>query len=83
MPKKYNVATKITPPRFTPIGKSGVVDFSEDCARCQACAKDACIYDVYTNRNFDSKLLADSIDYLCKNCFRCIKPVRRVFFLSL
>ncbi|MBW1856321.1 MAG: hypothetical protein JRJ00_16945 [Deltaproteobacteria bacterium] len=31
MPKKYNVTTKITPPRFTPIGKSGVVDFSEDC----------------------------------------------------
>jgi len=77
MPKKYNVNTKITPPRFTPIGKSGVVDFSEDCARCQACAKDACIYDVYTNRNFDSKMLADSIDYLCKNCFRCIQTCKK------
>jgi ferredoxin len=77
MPKKYNVKTKITPPRFTPIGKSGIVDFSEDCTRCQACAKDACIYDVYTNRNFDSKQLADSIDYLCKNCFRCIQTCKK------
>ena len=77
MPKKYSIATQITPPRFTPIGKSGVVDFSEDCARCQACAKDACIYDVYTNRNFDSKQLADSIDHLCKNCFRCIQTCKK------
>jgi len=77
MPKKYNVKTKIVPPRFTPIGKSGIVDFSEDCARCQACAKDACIYDVYTNRKFDSKQLADSIDYLCKNCFRCIQTCKK------
>ena len=60
-----------------PIGKSGIVDFSEDCAKCQACAKDACIYDVYTNRNFDSKQLADSIDYLCKNCFRCIQTCKK------
>jgi ferredoxin len=77
MPKKYTISTQITPPRFTPIGKSGVVDFSEDCARCQACAKDACIYDVYTNRNFDSKQLADSIDYLCKNCYRCIQTCKK------
>lgn len=77
MPKKYNVKIKIVPPRFTPIGKSGIIDFSEDCARCQACAKDACIYDVYTNRNFDSKQLADSIDYLCKNCFRCIQTCKK------
>lgn len=77
MPKKYNVETKIAPPRFTPIGKSGIVDFSEDCARCQACAKDACIYDVYTNRKFDPKQLADSIDYLCKNCFRCIQTCKK------
>ena len=77
MPKKYNVKIKITAPRFTPIGKSGIVDFSEDCAKCQACAKDACIYDVYTNRNFDSKQLADSIDYLCKNCFRCIQTCKK------
>lgn len=77
MPKKYNVKTKIAPPRFTPIGKSGIVDFSEDCARCQACAKDSCIYEVYTNRNFDSKQLADSIDYLCKNCFRCIQTCKK------
>lgn len=77
MPKKYNVKTKIVPPRFTPIGKSGIVDFSEDCTRCQACAKDSCIYDVYTNRHFDSKQLADSIDYLCKNCFRCIQTCKK------
>jgi len=77
MPKKYQVKTKIAPPRFTPIGKSGIVDFSEDCTRCQACAKDACIYDVYTNRKFDSKLFADSIDYLCKNCFRCIQTCKK------
>jgi len=77
MLKKYHVKTKIAPPRFTPIGKSGIVDFSEDCARCQACAKDACIYDVYTNRKFDSKRLADSIDYLCKNCFRCIQTCKK------
>jgi ferredoxin len=77
VPKKYLIPTKITPPRFTPIGKSGIVDFSEDCTRCQACAKDSCIYDVYTNRRFDSKQLADSIDYLCKNCLRCIQTCKK------
>jgi len=77
MPKKYTIKTKTTLPRFTPMGKSGIVDFSEDCARCQTCAKDACIFNVYTNRNFDSTQLADSIDYLCKNCFRCIQSCKK------
>lgn len=73
MPKRYHIPVKLTPPRFTPIGKSGVMDWQEGCLKCKRCAKTTCVYDVYRQRTFDSRQLTDSIDYFCKNCFRCVQ----------
>jgi ferredoxin len=77
MPKKYHIDFKTTPPRFTPVGKAGIIDFTENCTRCHPCAKKACIYNVYQERRFDSRQMADSIDYLCKNCFRCVQQCKK------
>jgi ferredoxin len=77
MPKKYHIDFKPTLPRYTPMGKSGVVDFREGCQRCGQCAKKACVYNVYDKRCFDSGQMTDSIDYLCKNCFRCVQSCKK------
>jgi ferredoxin len=77
MPKKYHIDFKPTAPRYTPLGKSGVIDFREGCTRCRPCAKTACVYNVYENRSFDSSQMADSIDYLCKSCFRCVQSCKK------
>lgn len=77
MPKKYHIDFKPTLPRYTPLGKSGVVDFREGCQRCGQCAKKACVYNVYDKRCFDSAQMTDSIDYLCKNCFRCVQSCKK------
>ena len=47
MPEKYHIKTKPVPPRRPRIGKYGVVDWREDCARCHNCVKKACVYDRY------------------------------------
>ena len=54
MPKKYHIDFKPTLPRYTPLGKSGVVDFREGCQRCGQCAKKACVYNVYDKRCFEA-----------------------------
>ncbi len=77
MPKKYHIDFKPTAPRYTPLGKSGIIDFREGCTRCRPCAKKACVYNVYDKRNFDNVLMLDSIDYLCKNCFRCVQQCKK------
>lgn len=77
MPKKYHIDFKQTAPRYTPLGKSGIIDFREGCTRCRPCAKKACVYNVYDKRNFDNVLMLDSIDYLCKNCFRCVQQCKK------
>jgi hypothetical protein len=47
MPEKYHIKTQPVPPRRPRIGKHGVVDWREDCARCHNCVKKACVYDRY------------------------------------
>lgn len=76
MPKKYHIHVRPTPPRFTPIGKFGVMDWKEGCLKCTKCAKTMCIYGVYKVRSFDTRQLLDSIDYYCKNCLRCVQSCR-------
>lgn len=73
MPKKYNIPTKTSPPRFTPIGKSTILDWEGGCLRCFKCVKRQCIYDVYNERTFDVRQMTDTIDSLCKNCLRCVQ----------
>lgn len=41
-----------------------------------SCVKKDCVYGVYAERRFDSKELKDTIDSLCKNCFRCVQECK-------
>jgi ferredoxin len=73
MPKKYHIDVQFTPNRYPTIGRSGIVDWGEGCLKCARCVKYDCVYDVYRHRTFSSDILADTIDELCKSCFRCVQ----------
>ncbi len=77
MPKKYHIKPAVTPPRFIPVGRSGIIDWEEDCLKCTTCVKKRCLYDVYKSRSYDSRTMVDSIDFMCKNCFSCIQNCPR------
>jgi ferredoxin len=77
MLKKYHITPNPTAPRFIPVGKSGIIDWEEDCLKCGTCVKKRCLYDVYKSRSYDAKTMVDSIDYACKNCFSCIQNCPR------
>ncbi|MBI5589521.1 MAG: hypothetical protein HY881_03460 [Deltaproteobacteria bacterium] len=77
MPKKYHIKPTPAAPRYIPVGRSGIIDFEEDCLKCTTCVKKRCLYDVYKNRAYDAQTLVDSIDYQCKNCFSCIQNCPR------
>ena len=77
MPKKYHIKPTPAAPHFIPVGRSGIIDFEEDCLKCTTCVKKRCLYDVYTNRAYDAQTLVDSIDHQCKNCFSCIQNCPR------
>lgn len=73
MPKKYHIDVHFTPNRFPVIGRSGIVDWGEGCLKCAKCIKTQCIYNVYRERSFSTDIMADTIDELCKSCFRCVQ----------
>jgi len=75
MPEKYHIETKPVPPRRPRIGRYGVVDWREDCARCHNCVKKACVYDRYREeaqyiRNLDQ---VDALFFDCMGCFSCVQ----------
>jgi ferredoxin len=75
MPEKYHISTKPVPPRRPRIGKYGVVDWREDCARCHNCVKKACVYDRYRQeaeyiRQLES---VDALFFDCMGCFSCVQ----------
>lgn len=76
MPKKYHIKARPTPPRFTPPGKFGIVDWWEDCAGCRDCVKKrVCVYKAYDQEASFIHQMKDLIEYLysCKACFRCVQ----------
>lgn len=73
MPKKYHIHVQPTPNRFPIIGRSGIVDWGEGCLKCATCVKQRCVYGVYKSRSFSADILSDTIDELCKSCFRCVQ----------
>lgn len=75
MPEKYHIKTSIVQPRLPRIGKFGVVDWREDCARCHNCVKKACIYDKYREENIFIHDLDEvhTLYYECMGCFSCIQ----------
>jgi ferredoxin len=75
MPEKYHIKTQPVPPRWPRIGKYGVVDWREDCARCHNCVKKACVYDRYRQeadyiRNLKD---VDALFFDCMGCFSCVQ----------
>ena len=75
MPKKYEIKTEKVPSRLPKIGRFGVVDWREDCARCHNCVKKACVYDRYRQemdyiRDLDQ---FNSLFFECMGCFSCVQ----------
>jgi ferredoxin len=75
MPEKYHIKTKPVPPRLPNIGKCGVVDWREDCARCHNCVKKACTFDRYKQETQYIRGLSsvDAMFYECMGCFSCVQ----------
>ncbi len=75
MPDKYHIKTKPVPPRRPRIGKVGVVDWREDCARCHNCVKKACVFDRYREEAAYIRGLreTDTFFFQCMGCFSCVQ----------
>jgi ferredoxin len=75
MPEKYHITTKPVPPRRPRIGKYGVVDWREDCARCHNCVKKACVYDRHRDEIKYIRTLetVDTLFFDCMGCFSCVQ----------
>jgi ferredoxin len=77
MPAKYHIHVQPTAPRFPAHGKSTILDWGEGCVRCTHCVKETCPYHAYDQRGFDKTSLTDTIDSICKNCYRCVQGCPR------
>lgn len=75
MPEKYHIQTKPVPPRRARIGKFGIVDWREDCARCHNCVKKACVYDRHRQEAEYIRNLSD-VDALFFDCMGCLYCVQ-------
>ncbi|MCX6007793.1 MAG: hypothetical protein NTZ34_11135, partial [Chloroflexi bacterium] len=75
MPDKYHIKTHPVPPRLPRIGKCGVVDWREDCARCHNCVKKACVFDRYRQETEYIRGLKDmdAFFFECMGCFSCVQ----------
>jgi ferredoxin len=73
MPQKYHIHTAVVANRFQPITKSGVMAWEEGCLNCAHCVKKDCVYLVYEKRGLDARQMLDSVDTVCKDCFRCVQ----------
>jgi ferredoxin len=75
MPEKYHIKTTHIPPRLPRIGKYGVIDWREDCARCHNCVKKACVYDKYREENSFIRDIDEvhALYFECMGCFSCIQ----------
>ncbi len=75
MPEKYHIHTHPVPPRRPRIGKHGVVDWREDCARCHNCVKKACVYDRYRQEADYIRQLheVEALYFDCMGCFSCVQ----------
>jgi glutamate synthase domain-containing protein 2 len=77
MPVKYHVEVKPTEPRFFPVPKFSAIE-SDGCLGCMRCVKkDACVYDVYRQRAFDTPQVVDTADVLCISCMRCVQECKK------
>ena len=69
--ERYHVPIKSMPSRVNPVPKFVIVR-ADNCVNCGKCEK-SCIYGVHKRSEQDLRKMADPINQLCKNCFRCIE----------
>jgi ferredoxin len=77
MPAKYHIHVRSVPPRFSPLAKNTIIDWAEGCLRCARCVKEQCPVDAYRKRGFDSSQFVDTIDEMCRDCYRCVQGCPR------
>lgn len=77
MPAKYHIPVRGVPPRFSPPAKTTIIDWNEGCLRCERCVKQMCPVDAYKKRNFDRRQFVDTIDEMCRSCYRCVQGCPR------
>ena len=77
MPAKYHIHIRQVPPRFAPLAKNTVMDWQEGCLRCARCVKKVCPVDAYRKRGFDRRQFVDTIDSVCRDCYRCVQGCPR------
>ena len=73
MPSKYHIHTSQVANRFQSITRSGVIAWEEGCLKCPRCVKKDCVCKVYEKRGIDSRQMLESLDSVCKDCFRCVQ----------
>src|SRR4030066_1041941 len=73
MPSKYHIHAAQVPNRFQSITRSGVIAWEEGCLKCARCVKKDCVYNVYEKRGIDARQMLESLDTVCKDCFRCVQ----------
>lgn len=69
--ERYHIPIKTVAGRAAPIPKF-VMTRADNCVNCGKCEK-ACIYGVHKRSEQDPRKMADPVNSLCKNCFRCIQ----------
>ncbi|MEW6658464.1 MAG: glutamate synthase-related protein [Thermodesulfobacteriota bacterium] len=77
MPAKYHIHMRRVPPRFSPLAKNTIIDWGEGCLRCARCVKEQCPVDAYRKRGFDRSQFVDTIDEMCRDCYRCVQGCPR------
>jgi len=77
LPAKYHIPVHQVPPRFPPLAKTTIIDWNEGCLRCRRCVKEVCPVDAYKKRRFDPQQFVDTIDEICRNCYRCVQGCPR------
>jgi ferredoxin len=68
--ERYHVPFRSMPSRVSPVPKFVIVR-ADNCINCGKCEK-SCIYGVHKRSEQDPRKMADPLNQLCKNCFRCI-----------
>jgi ferredoxin len=74
---KYHIPVRRVPPRFPPLARSTIIDWNEGCLRCARCVKEVCPVDAYRKRSFDPRKFVDTIDDICRDCYRCVQGCPR------
>jgi len=77
MPAKYHIHVRRVPPRYPAMARTSVLDWGEGCLRCTKCVKQACPVEAYKKRDFDTTQFIDTIEEICRDCFRCVQGCPR------